>query len=154
MQLKLRECKIKDIPRVIDIKKSALGPIWKKSNIPYEEDSLKEFLRKRFATDRIIVAERPHEKKILGFLHSTTYTDTVSSSKIREILTIAVDPDYFGKGVGTKLMEEEKSDAEEDEVDLMRLETLTDNRRAIEFYEDEGFQEKKKVMIKRLESQK
>lgn len=154
MKVKIRDCKIKDISRVIEIKKRALGPIWERADIKYKKESLREFIQRRFATDRIIVAVRSSGKKVIGFLHSTTYTDSVSSNKVREILTIAVDPEHRNKGIGSRLMEEEKNDAEEDDVDLLRLEVLSENEEAIDFYKKHGYFEKKKVMIQRLGSEK
>lgn len=90
---------------------------------------------------------------MLGFLHSTTFKDVVSSDKVREILTIVIHPDYFGQGIGKELMENERLDAKEGDVDIMKLEALSENERALNFYKNQGFSEKKKVMTRRLKDE-
>lgn len=154
VQLKIRRIKRDDIPKVVELKKSSMGPVWDEADISYDERSLRKFLQHRIVNDRMIAAftdENEEGEKILGFLHSTTFKDVVSSNKVREILTIVIHPDHFGQGIARELMENERMDAKEDEVDIMKLETLSENERALEFYKKQEFEEKKKVMTRELD---
>ncbi|MFP3872632.1 MAG: N-acetyltransferase family protein [Candidatus Natronoplasma sp.] len=151
MRTKIRDASEEDIDAILDLKKRSMGPVWKDSGIRYDEDSLKKFLQDRFVNDRMIVAVGPKDE-LIGFLHSTTFEGVVTSKKIREVMTLAIHPDHFGEGIGKKLIENEKEDAEADGVDIIRLETLSGNKRAVDFYEKQGFSEKKKILIKRLYS--
>lgn len=56
-------------------------------------------------------------------------------------LTIAVDPDYQGKGVGKALFMAILSEVKENRKDILRIELLTGeaNKRAIAFYQSLGF---------------
>jgi len=67
-------------------------------------------------------------------------------------LTLAIHPDHFGEGIGSALMKNEKEDALKNGVDIIRLEVLSENNRAVDFYDKQGFSEKKKILIKKLYS--
>ena len=56
-------------------------------------------------------------------------------------LTIAVDPDYQGRGVGKALFMAVMSEVKENRKDILRIELLTgeSNKRAIAFYQSLGF---------------
>jgi ribosomal protein S18 acetylase RimI-like enzyme len=56
-------------------------------------------------------------------------------------LTIAVDPDFQGRGIGKELFMAVLSEVKENRKDILRVELLTGetNKRAIAFYESLGF---------------
>ncbi len=149
---KIKEVKKEDISLMVDIEIDSLGPIYEEEDIKYEKDRLKNYLEETLKEDRMIVIEE--ENEVLGFLHSRCYKDNISSKKIRDILTITIHPDHFGEGLGKELMEYERKDAKESNVDILKLEVLSSNQRAIEFYEKQGFDEKKKVMTEKISKDK
>lgn len=140
----IREAVKEDLEDVVSLEVSSLGPIWEEDDIDYDEDLLKTFLRKAFEKDRMVISERGGE--VLAFLHSRTFEDAVTGMVVREILTLTIHPDHFGEGLGGSLVEYERRDAAEKGVDLVKLEVLSSNERAVKFYQKKGFSEKKKVM--------
>ncbi len=151
--LNIREADLNDIDAILRLKKKSMGPVWKESGIYYDESSLKKFLQKRLVDDRMIVASGSEGEGLLGFLHSRTFKGVVTSKKIREVMTLAVHPDHFGEGIGKELMEHEKEHAKSSGVDILRLETLADNERALNFYRSQGFSERKKILINKIDSE-
>ena len=149
---RIRKVKEKDISDILDIELRSLGGMWKKENIDFDKERLLKYLREFFDIDRMILIE--DEGDILGFLHSRTYEDTVSGKKIRDILTITIHPDHYGEGLGRELMEYERKDAKESKIDILKLEVLSSNERAIEFYKKQGFDEKKKIMTEEISKEK
>lgn len=148
----IRKVEEGDIPRVVDIELESLGPVYDDEDIDFERNRLKKYLKEFIDMDRMILIEDNDE--ILAFLHSRSYDDVVSSKKIREILTITIHPDHFGEGLGKELMEYERKDAKKSNYDVLKLEVLSSNERAIEFYEEQGFDEKKKIMTDELSKDK
>ncbi len=154
MNLKIRKVEVEDIEAVLELKRGSMGPVWEDAGISYDDESLRKFLQDRFVNDRMIVAvdDDDDDGRLVGFLHSTTFEGVVSSKKIREIFTLAVHPDHFGEGIGKELMENERKNAKAEGVDIVRLEVLSENKRAIDFYDKQDFTEKKKILIKKLYS--
>ncbi len=152
MNLKIRKVEVEDIEAVLELKRGSMGPVWEDAGISYDDESLRKFLQDRFVNDRMIVAVDDDDGRLVGFLHSTTFEGVVSSKKIREIFTLAVHPDHFGEGIGKELMENERKNAKAEGVDIVRLEVLSENKRAIDFYDKQDFTEKKKILIKKLYS--
>ena len=149
---RIRKVEEGDIPRVVDIELESLGPVYEDEDIDFERNRLKKYLKEFIDMDRMILIEDNDE--ILAFLHSRSYDDVVSSKKIREILTITIHPNHFGEGLGKELMEYERKDAKKSNYDVLKLEVLSSNDRAIEFYEEQGFDEKKKIMTDELSKDK
>lgn len=148
----IRKVEEGDIPRVVDIELESLGPVYDVEDIDFERNRLKKYLKEFIDMDSMILIEDNDE--ILAFLHSRSYDDVVSSKKIREILTINIHPDHFGEGLVKELVEYERKDAKKSNYDVLKLEVLSSNERAIEFYEEQGFDEKKKIMTEKISKDK
>lgn len=141
-----------DISSVVDIEKRSLSPVYEEEDIDYEKDRLKNYFKEFLERDRMILIE--DEDEVLGFLHSRSYEDPISGQKIRDILTITLHLDHFGEGLGKELMSYERKDARNKGIDIMKLEVLSSNERAIEFYKKQGFDEKKKIMTDKISKDK
>ena len=85
-----------------------------------------------------LVAEQNH--KIIGFL-----TGVKLSDKLSKILMISVDPDFQGKKIGVKLLNEFLKISLKEEIEIIELEVKTKNKKAIEFYEKNGFKKVGKI---------
>lgn len=72
------------------------------------------------------------EGEVVGFAHGTTHEDGV-----KELLAIYVDPEAYGTGIGSRLMDEINQWAEGSST---RLTVASYNQRAIRFYEKQGFE--------------
>ncbi len=141
----IREAKKGDLDDIVSLEISSLGPIWTEDDVEYDEGCVRAFIEEAFDQERMVVFD--DDGDILGFLHSRSFEDVVTGKLIREILTLTINPAHFGEGIGGKLIEYEREDAAQKGVDVVKLEVLSSNERAMQFYQKEGFSEKKKVMI-------
>lgn len=148
----IREAKEEDIDDIVDLEKISLGPVWEDEDIEYREENIRDFISSTFEHTRMLLYEE--EGDILGFLHSNTYEDVVSGKKVCEVFTLTIHPDHFGERIGGELIDRARYMARKDGADILKLETLSSNERAIRFYRKKGFSEKKKIMTTRLEDKK
>ncbi len=148
MVKKIREANKSDIDEILRLELMSMGTVWEGEDINSDEHSLKVFLRYRLGKDRLMVLE--DEDSIMGFMHSMGYRDVVTGEKVREIVTLVVHPDHFGEGIGGELISNEKKYCKDDGAKVLKIEVLSSNKKGISFYRKFGFDEMKKVMIKKI----
>ena len=85
-----------------------------------------------------IVAEFNH--KTIGFLVGVKLSDTLS-----KILMLSVDPDFQGKRIGAKILNEFIKTSIKENIETIELEVQTKNKKAIKFYEKNGFKKTDKI---------
>ncbi|MBQ7874425.1 MAG: GNAT family N-acetyltransferase [Oscillospiraceae bacterium] len=118
-------------------------PGWLKGIYPIREDALNGI-----KNGGLYVAEA--DGKIAGTLilshepekayHGVEWKKELTYEKVFVIYTFAVLPEYFGKGIGTKLLEAAEKAAGENGIEALRLDVLEGNTPAIKLYEKCGFE--------------
>jgi ribosomal protein S18 acetylase RimI-like enzyme len=101
---------------------------------------VEHFVSKSIYNGIELIASAADPGRIIGEIHC--YANDISAfSHVLTDLTIAVDPDYQGKGVGRVLFTELLSDVTENRPDILRVELIAreSNTRALTFYESLGF---------------
>lgn len=106
---------------------------------PSEEHVQEAFEDRRDDRDRILVAE-DDDGTVRGYIYMRWGEGTKSfvGDDESELQEIYVHPDYWGRGIGTKLLERGLELVPED-ITRIRLEMLSDNDVGHLFYESRGF---------------
>ena len=129
-----REINIEDTQEVAEICKASLG---------YDVDieNVKEQIEK-LTNDRkqhiIIGYEDENTSKIIGFVHAQIYESFYSDLGLN-ILGLAVNPDFQGRGIGRKLMNELEDYAVDNNISFIRLNSAMKREEAHKFYEHIGY---------------
>ncbi len=98
---------------------------------------------------KIFVAE---EKERVGYLIlNDRTTEELTGGTQAWIMDIAVKPEYWGRGVGGKLLEKAEEHCRENGIKFIGLAVTTANHRAVSLYESIGYQEERKLMVKKLQ---
>lgn len=129
-----REINIADTPEVAEICKAALG---------YDVDieSVKRQIEK-LTNDKkqhiIIGFEDESTGKIIGFVHAQVYESFYSDLGLN-ILGLAVNPNFQGRGIGRELMNKLENYAKDNNIGFIRLNSAMKREEAHNFYEHIGY---------------
>ena len=98
------------------------------------------FMTKAQQDGLIFIAEDTNSRKIIGEIHCYKLTPKVFGHILSE-LTIAVDPDHQGLGIGKTLFKTLLKEVTAHRRDILRIELIAreSNKKAIEFYQSLGF---------------
>ena len=129
-----RKINTADTPEVAEICKAALG---------YDVDV--ENVKKQIAkltndkNQHIIIGyEDENTRKIIGFVHAQVYESFYSDIGLN-ILGLAVNTDFQGRGIGRKLMNKLEEYAVENSISFIRLNSALKREEAHKFYEHIGY---------------
>lgn len=127
----IRRAKLQDAGRISELNRTVLG-------YDYPEDKTRARLEKilLLISDRVYVAE--YDGIVVGYVHGCDY-DLIYSDPMKNILAIAVDPRYQGKGVGRDLLFTIEDWAKEDGCAGIRLVSGLQREDAHRFYAHCGY---------------
>ena len=77
-------------------------------------------------------------------------TDSVTEAKQAWVYDVSVQKDWWGRGVGRKLMERGEEFARHLGLEYIGLGVTSANQRAVEFYEDQEYHVERVQMVKKL----
>ena len=104
------------------------------------DEYVDEFVTNSLQHGLQFVMEDPDSHDIVGEIHCYKLTPRVFGHILSE-LTIAVDPDHQGKGIGKALFQALLEEVKENRKDILRIELIAreSNVKAIGFYKSLGF---------------
>ena len=129
-----REINIVDTPEVAEICKTALGYDVDIENVKRQIEKLTN--DKKHHT--IIGYEDEKTRKIIGFVHAQMYEGFYSDLGLN-VLGLAVNPDFQGRGIGKKLMNKLEEYAVDNNISFIRLNSALKREEAHKFYEHIGY---------------
>ena len=129
-----REINIEDAPEVAGICKAALG-------YDVDVESIKRQIEK-LTNDKnqhiIIGYEDEKTRKIIGFVHAQVYESFYSDLGLN-ILGLAVNTNFQGRGIGRELMNKLEQYAVDNNISFIRLNSAMKREEAHRFYEHIGY---------------
>ena len=129
-----REINTADAPEVAGICKAALGYDVDVENVKKQIVKLTNDKKQHI----IIGYEDENTRKIIGFVHAQMYESFYSNLGLN-ILGLAVNPDFQGKGIGKKLISELENYAVDNNTSFIRLNSAMKREDAHNFYEHIGY---------------
>lgn len=129
-----REISIADAPEVAGICKVALGYDVDVENVKKQIEKLTNDKNQHI----IIGYEDEKTRKIIGFVHAQVYESFYSDLGLN-ILGLAVNSDFQGRGIGRKLMNKLEQYAVENRISFIRLNSAMKREEAHKFYEHIGY---------------
>jgi len=98
---------------------------------------------------KVFIAE---EKERLGYLIlNDRAIDELTGLPQAWVMDIAVKKEHWSRGVGQKLLQKAEEYCKNNGIQYLGLAVTTSNHRAASIYEKMGFNEERKLMVKRLD---
>jgi ribosomal protein S18 acetylase RimI-like enzyme len=145
----LRPATINDISGVYDLYKIVSKNIGGLARTSEEitKDYIENFSQKSIDAGIQFLVESISDNRIVGEIHCYKLGPEVFNHVLGE-LTIAVHPDYQGKGLGKLLFKALLGKVKEERKDILRVELIAreSNEKAIHFYQSLGFKVEGKLM--------
>ena len=129
-----RKINIADTPEVAEICNAALGYNVDVENVKKQIEKLTNDKNQHI----IIGYEDEITRKIIGFVHVQMYESFYSDLGLN-ILGLAVNPDFQGRGIGRKLMNKLEEYAVDNNISFIRLNSALKREEAHKFYEHIGY---------------
>lgn len=130
---------------------------WRKQpmreTLKYRESILRGFWNWIQQTESIIlVAEASEKNQSIGYLVlQTTSREELTGVQQGWIMDLAVLPEWRGKGAGRELLKAAEDHCVKKGIPYLGLAVSSHNVRALHLYEQFGFAEERKLMVKQLE---
>jgi ribosomal protein S18 acetylase RimI-like enzyme len=148
MQTEIREAEVKDLDVIeeLSVKLSAkeseefdstINPEWSST------EEAKDYFRERINEENGFAIVIENEGQVVGYaLGSITDAEACREDlEIAELGSMYIMPEYRSQGIGTELMEQFTSWSEEKDADRLRVEATAQNKDAIRFYRENGFED-------------
>ena len=90
-------------------------------------------------------------EEAMGFIHACEHKDSISNEVCGTVTLLAVSPKAQGMGAGKMLIKAAENWAKEQGYRLLHLEVFANNEKALNFYQNLGFQAETLHMIKPLD---
>ncbi len=98
-----------------------------------------------------IVFVAVEKSEIIGYIAGYNFTNSCRIDKhMAEVENMYIKPEFRGKGIGTKLVEEFENEAKARGVKLLKVGSLVPNCDAVDFYKSKGFEEHEVILEKNL----
>lgn len=136
MNVKIRQMEIDDIAAVFHLGEK----LFRAGEVPnlyrtWDEYEVINFFQGD--TEFCLIAEV--EEKVVGFILGTTVTKSHSAWKYGHMVWLGVSPEFHRYGIATKLFEKFKCIVLENGVNMLIVDTETDNLYALHFFRKAGF---------------
>lgn len=152
MDPKIKKCRVEYWTEVLDLYRvvAQISGNLARTTDEISVDYVKNFLKKAKETGISLIAF--DGMRIIGEIHAYKLEPKVFSHVLSD-LTIAIHPDYQGKGIGRALFSALLVEIENNRKNILRVELISreSNSKAIKFYESLGFQQEGRLE-KRIDS--
>lgn len=156
MKITIRRATLNDIPAVCTLSQSLFEherQFTDEFNMQWShgEDGVKFFTKSLKSRSSFILLALDGEKIIGYILMKLERVSWRVYNPMAELTNLSVDPMYRGQGVGTKLFQHAKAIMKKRGVKRISVQALTDNVRAVKFYETMGFKDFSVVLLMNVE---
>jgi len=148
METQIRQAKTSDIERIQELNAElskmeaeeydpTIDPEWTLT------EEAANWYRERINQGNGYAVIAQQDEQVIGYAIGVAGSAEVfrTTDTLAELETMYLQPEHRGQGIGTKLMENFKDWTEEKDADRLRVEASAQNKGAIRFYRENGFED-------------
>ncbi len=133
MNTKIRRCMISDIHGIYELCKEELG-------YDFSEDQVAQNVRRLIVSrENMLLVAVDSEEKVVGFIHANNH-EPVYAPPMKDIVAIAIAPEYRHHGLGSKLLNAVEEWARATGAKGVRANSDVRQKNALAFYKSLGYE--------------
>lgn len=130
----IREITMQDINEIYELNKNELGEL---SDLETVKDTLERVLA---LPDQHYMLGYELDNKLVGYVHAQHFEMLYNSYCFLNVVSVAVDNNYQGNGIGSSLIKALENVARDNNLDGVRINSGNNHERAHGFYGKQGYQ--------------
>ena len=132
MNIAIRKCMVSDAPRIHQLCQEELGYEFSAEQI---ETNVRKLIGSR---ENLLLVAVDDEDNVVGFIHANDH-DPIYAPPMKDIIAVAVDPEYRKGGLGRKLIHAVEDWAIETGAAGVRVNSGIEQKNAVLFYKSLGY---------------
>ncbi len=133
MNTQIRRCMISDTHGIYELCKQELG-------YDFSEEQVAQNVRRLIgSTENMLLVAVDSEDNVIGFIHANNH-DPIYAPPMKDIVALAVSPEYRKHGLGSKLIEAVESWARATGAKGVRANSDVRQKNALSFYKSLGYE--------------
>ncbi len=133
MDYKLRKCMVSDAKRIHELCRQELGYDFSDAQV---EANIRRLIG---SNENLLMVAVDQNDEVIGFIHANDH-EPVYAPPMKDIMALAVDPEYRNAGLGTKLIRAVEDWAVSTGAQGIRVNAGVEQKNAVTFYKSLGYQ--------------
>lgn len=133
MNFKLRRCMVSDAHRIFELCQSELGYNFSEAQV---EHNVRRLIGSK---ENLLMVVVDQDDSVIGFIHANDH-DPIYAPPMKDIVALAVDPEYRKSGLGTQLIRAVEDWAVATGASGVRVNAGIEQKNAGVFYKSLGYQ--------------
>ena len=133
MNTNIRRCMISDAHDIYELSRKELG-------YDFSEEQVVQNVRRLIGSaENLLMVAVDSDDKVIGFIHANNH-DPIYAPPMKDVVALAVDPEYRNRGIGRRLLQAVEDWARETGAKGIRTNAAVSHKSALGFYKENGYE--------------
>lgn len=133
MNTNIRRCMVSDAHRIYALCHEVLG-------YEFSEEQVEQNIRRLIGSpENLLLVAVDQDDEVIGFIHANNH-DPIYAPPMKDVVALAVDPEYRKRGLGRRLLQAVEDWARETGAKGVRTNAAVSHKSALSFYKENGYE--------------